>query len=157
MDMGGEEMTLTERIENFLIEDGWSPEKLEEAPVYRMKYSDRNGEWACLAIVKEEQLQFLFYSICPANALEHRRSAVLQYLNRLNIILDVGNFEMDMENGEIRFRTSIDAEGEPLSFTLIKNLVYMNVLTMNHYLPGIMAVNLAGEDPEEVVKRQQAD
>ena len=155
--MGVNEMTLTERVESFFIEDGWSPEKLESAPVYRMKYSDRNGEWTCLAIVKEEHQQFLFYSICPANALEHRRSAILDYLNRLNVILDVGNFEMDMEDGEIRFRTSIDAEEEPLSSTLIKNLVYMNVLTMNHYLPGLIAVNLAGEDPEEVVKRQHPD
>jgi hypothetical protein len=154
--MGGNKMTLTERVESFFIEHGWSPEKLGEAPVYRMQYRDRNGEWACLAIVEEDNQQFLFYSICPANALEHRRSAMLDYLNRLNVILDVGNFQMDMENGEIRFRTSIDAEGEPLSSTLIKNLVYMNVLTMNHYLPGLIAVNLAGEDPEEVIKQQHS-
>ena len=35
---------------------------------------------------------------------------------------------------------SIDVEGDNLSFELIKQMVYANVMMMDEYLPGIMAV-----------------
>jgi len=52
----------------------------------------------------------------------------------------IGNFELDFVDGEIRYKTSIDVQGDFLSFELIKQLVYANVMMMDEYLPGIMSV-----------------
>ncbi|MEO3706216.1 hypothetical protein [Trichormus azollae] len=52
----------------------------------------------------------------------------------------IGNFELYFNDAEIGYKTSIDTEGDRLSFALIKQVVYANVTMMDQYLPGIMAV-----------------
>ncbi|WP_199784763.1 hypothetical protein [Nostoc sp. 'Lobaria pulmonaria (5183) cyanobiont'] len=46
----------------------------------------------------------------------------------------IGNFELDFTDGEISCKTSIDVEGDRLSFTLIQRVVYANVTMMDEYL-----------------------
>ena len=61
-------------------------------------------------------------------------------MHRANYGLHIGNFELDMGDGEVRFKTSIDTESTALSFELVRNVVYANVMQMDRYLPGLMAV-----------------
>jgi hypothetical protein len=63
----------------------------------------------------------------------------------------IGNFEMDFEDGEIRYKTSIDVEGDSLSSALIKRLVYANVMMMDAYLPGIMSVIYGDVEPKDAI------
>jgi len=43
-----------------------------------------------------------------------------KFLTRANYGMMIGNFEMDFTDGEIRYKTSIDVEGDKLSSALIK-------------------------------------
>jgi hypothetical protein len=43
-----------------------------------------------------------------------------------NYDMIIGNFELDLRDGEVRYKTSIDFEGDRLSFAYINNLVYTN-------------------------------
>jgi hypothetical protein len=52
----------------------------------------------------------------------------------------LGNFELDVSDGEIRYKTSIALEGDRISFNSFKNIVYTNVLMMDRYLPEIMSL-----------------
>jgi hypothetical protein len=63
-----------------------------------------------------------------------------EFITRTNYGLIVGNFEMDFADGEIRYKTSIDIDGDELTSEIIKHLVYANVTMMDEYLPGIIAV-----------------
>ncbi|NEQ30985.1 MAG: YbjN domain-containing protein [Leptolyngbya sp. SIO4C5] len=63
----------------------------------------------------------------------------------------VGNFELDFSDGEIRYKTSLDVEGDRLSQASIKQLVYTNVFTMDRYLPGIEAVIKYGTNAEAAI------
>lgn len=63
----------------------------------------------------------------------------------------MGNFEFDFTTGEIRYKTSIDVEGDNLSFALIKQMVYANVMMMDEYLPGIMAMIEGDMEVKEAV------
>ena len=40
----------------------------------------------------------------------------------------------------MRYETSIDLEGGTLTSEMVKQLVYVNVLTMDRYLPGLVAI-----------------
>jgi hypothetical protein len=57
-----------------------------------------------------------------------------------------------LKPGEIRYKTSINVEGDRLSPTLIKRLVYTNVAMMDEYLPGIKAVIKTEVSPEEAIR-----
>jgi hypothetical protein len=139
------------RVGKFLEEDGWHPQKLEETHVYRMYFSGKNGEIACFAQVRVELEQFLFYAITPLRVPEEARPVVAEYLTRANYGLRIGNFEMDYADGEVRYKSSIDFEGETLSDNLIRNTIYPAIQTMDHYLPGLMAVMYGGKTPLDAI------
>ena len=138
---------------SFFKEDGWSFTQLEEQPILRLGFQGENGQWTCYAQAREEQAQLLFYSACPVKAPEDRRMALAEFLTRANYGLFIGNFELDMNDGEIRYKTSIDVEGDRLTPALVKPLVYANALMMERYLPGIMSVIYGDVAPAEAVAR----
>jgi len=64
----------------------------------------------------------------------------------------IGNFELDFAEGEVAYKTSIDVEGDRLSFALIQQLVYANVTMMDKYLPGMKLVLESGMSPEDAIR-----
>ncbi|NES83456.1 MAG: YbjN domain-containing protein [Moorea sp. SIO2B7] len=124
---------------NFFKAEEWPFLEEEDKSILYMNFKGENGEWSCLAKVKEEENQFIFYSLYPAVP-EEKRQAIAEFITRANYGTILGNFELDFDDGEIRYKTSIDVEGDSLSFALIQQMVYANVMMMDEYLPGIMAV-----------------
>lgn len=83
---------------------------------------------------------------------EDRRLSIAEFIARANYGLVLGNFELDFIDGELRFKTSIDVDGTELPPELIEPVVYANVLTMDQYMPGIMAVIKAEKTPLEALQ-----
>ena len=140
-----------EEIVNFFKEDDWPFVQIEGEPLLQMVFQGDNGKWTCYAKARDDQEQFVFYSVCPINPPENKRLAVAEFLTRANSGMIIGNFEMDFEDGEIRYKTSIDVEGDSLSSALIKRLVYANVMMMDAYLPGIMSVIYGDVEPKDAI------
>jgi hypothetical protein len=140
-----------EAMAKFFKEDDWPFSQIEGKPILRMGFAGENGNWMCYAQAREEQEQFVFYSVCPVNTPEDKLPAIAEFVTRANYGLVIGNFELDLEDGEIRYKTSIDVEGDSLSAALIKNLVYTNIRMMDKYLPGIMSTIYGGVSPKEAI------
>lgn len=140
-----------EAIINFFQSDNWPFVQITGQPVLQIPFQGENGRWNCYARARSEQNQFVFYSICPVNAPENKRLAVAEFITRANCGMIVGNFELDFTDGEISYKTSIDVEGDRLSFALIQRVVYANVTMMDEYLPGMMSVIYGNVSPEEAI------
>lgn len=145
--------TLFDILLTFFQEDSWNPTQIDDDPVLRMGFNGDNGQWICYAQAREEQDQCVFYSICPITTPEAHRTPMAEFLTRANYGLIIGNFELDLNDGEIRFKTSLDVEGTELNAALIKSLAYANVLTMDRYLPGIMAVASGHASPIAAIEQ----
>jgi hypothetical protein len=65
---------------------------------------------------------------------------VAEFITRANYGLRIGNFELDFRDGEVRYKSSLDFEGETLTPGLVKFAIYPAVQTMDRYLPGLMGV-----------------
>jgi hypothetical protein len=140
-----------EAVLHFFEDDRWDVAQLDGEPVLSMNVAGQNGQWRCVAKSREEQKQFIFYSVCGTSAPEHRRQAVAEFVTRANSGMVIGNFELDFNDGEIRYKTSMIFEGVPLAPALIKNLVYANVLMMDRYLPAITQVIEGTASPQAAV------
>ncbi|HLO85370.1 MAG TPA: YbjN domain-containing protein [Nostocaceae cyanobacterium] len=140
--------TIFEAIVNFFTEDDWPFVQIEDNSALSLAFRGDNGKWNCYAKAREIEQQFAFYSIFPFNVPENKRQAIAEFIARANYNMIIGNFELDFYDGEIRYKTSIDVEGDNLSFALIKNLVYANVSVMDKYLPGIMSIIHSDAIPE---------
>jgi hypothetical protein len=127
-------------IINFFTADNWQFQQIESESVLQMAFQGKHGRWNCYAQCKDEQQQFIFYSVYPLTTPAPQRLAVSEFIARANYGLTIGNFELDFRDGEIRYKTSIDIENDNLSFTCIQNLVYTNLKMMDKYFSGIFSV-----------------
>lgn len=145
-----------EEMINFFKNDDWPFVQLSGQPALQIIFQGKNGKWNCYARAREEQQQFVFYSICPVNAPEEKRLAVAEFITRANSGMMLGNFELDFNDGEISYKTSIDVEGDRISSALIKRLVYANVMMMDEYLPGILSVIYGNVSPVDAITQIEA-
>lgn len=134
-------------VEQFLRADDWPYSQVEGRTVLKTGFEGKNGQFTCYAQEREEQEQFVFYSIYPVRAPDNKLAQVAEFITRANYGMIIGNFELDYADGEIRYKTSVDVEGVELSEPLVRHMVYANVLTMDKYFPGLMRVLYAGIDP----------
>jgi hypothetical protein len=141
-----------ETLGEFLEEDEWKPRKLEEKHAYSMLYSGENGDYRCYAIVRIELEEFLFYTVAPVRIPNEVRPAVAEYITRANYGLRIGNFELDYSDGEVRFKSSFNFEGETLTYGMLRNAMYPAVHSLDRYLPGLMRVSFGGATPLEAIE-----
>jgi hypothetical protein len=135
----------------FFSEEDWEFTKLQGKLILRLAFQGKNGQWNCFALANEDLHRFLFYSICPLEIPSAPRMAIAEFLTRANYGIEIGNFELGFESGEIRFKTSLDVTEDRITPALIKQLVYTNVLTIDRYLLGIQAV-LDGITPADAIR-----
>ncbi|WP_330486357.1 type III secretion system chaperone family protein [Tumidithrix elongata] len=137
----------------FFEQDEWTIRQIGDQPILQMSFEGNHGKWQCFAHAKEEKEQFLFYSIFLSKVPAEKRQALAEFITRANYGLMMGNFEMDYDDGEIRFKTSIDVENITLTPKIVKQYVYTNVLMMDCYLPGILSVIADEVSPKEAIAR----
>ena len=135
-----EHKPISEVMLDFFSEDDWDYYWWEEGETLQLECQVSNGRLTCYAKAINDKQQFVFYSLCPLTASEERKIAIAEFITKVNYGMVIGNFEFDFSDGEIRYKTSLDVEGDRLSHALIKQAVYINVLTMDKYLPALAAV-----------------
>lgn len=149
----GRKGNLFDTMKKWFDEDGWNAREAEVGgnPVLAMNFRGDSGSWLCVAQPREEQQQALFYSVLESKVPAEKRAAVAEFLTRANWGLILGNFELDYNDGEVRYKTSIDIEGGELKPQMLKNLVYFNVLTMNRYMAALMSIVFGSASPAEAI------
>ena len=135
----------------FFEDDNWPFTPVAGEPVLSMHFVGQSGHWICYAQAREEQQQFVFYSVCPMAMPDFKREAVAEFITRANYGMIIGNFELDYNDGEVRYKTSLDVEGTVLNSALIRQAVYANVLMMDRYLPGLLNLVYTDITPAQAV------
>ncbi len=135
----------------YFEEDDWNFMEVSPRQVLKMGVSGKNGDYNCFAIVNEERETFRFLSSFPIKIPPEKRLTIAELITRANLGLTIGNFELDFDDGEVRYKTGIDVEGDRLSTALVRNLVNTNVMVVDHYFPCVMKVLYGGISPTEAI------
>ncbi|MDA8247321.1 YbjN domain-containing protein [Acidithiobacillus sp.] len=146
-------MNHLEVAEKLFAELEWEAKTLPDYPVLTCALQVPNGVLDIFCHVHGERERILFY-LRPQN-LEiamGKRLAVAEFLTRANYGLALGNFELDMEDGEINFKTILQAPATVLSTALLRPYLLVGVETINHYLPGLDRVLSGQETPAAAIK-----
>lgn len=142
---------ISQIVRDFFEEDEWNFVQLESSDIIQVVFEGDNGRWNCYAYANQELEQLIFYSVCPVEAQPKQLLPMAEFLSKANYGLQIGNFELDFEDGEIRYKTSIDVENDRLTTALVNNLVSVNVTTMDRYLAGIIAIVNKELTPDEAI------
>jgi hypothetical protein len=154
---GDSMQSISEATRAFFQADGWPYEEGDDPAVLELGFEGPNGSWTCYADCRDEARQLLFYSILDESAPGDRRPTMAEFLTRANYGLGIGNFELDFSDGEVRFKTSIDVGEAELDAEAIRRLTYLNVGTMNQYVPAIREVMEGKLSPEAAVAMAELD
>ncbi len=124
----------------FLTQEGIPFQEMDDHLILRIPINGENGFWDCFVEAREQERQCLIYSVYRERVPQYKRLAVAEFITRANYGLPMGCFEMEFDEGEVRFRTSINIESERFSFGLLRPLFYGNNAVMDRYFPGITKV-----------------
>jgi hypothetical protein len=144
-------MSLLTAVVEALRDEGLSVDVSEAPPAARVGVLGEHGRWLVYARVVLEDRVLVFYGHCPVVAPPERRPEMMELLTRVNLQLALGSFDLDLADGQIRVRTSLDLEGTAPEPNLLRRLFYANVAAMDVYLPAITAVATEGRDPERAL------
>lgn len=117
----------------------WGVQQVADS-TFAIEVHGEHGQWKSYLTVREDEQQVLVHAVLPFRVPFDRRVEVALYLTRANYGLVIGNFEFDLDDGEVRFKTAIDVEGAVLTEALVDHLVIAGAVTTDRYLPGIHAV-----------------
>lgn len=127
----------------------FSAEAVGEAQVAFMTFTGTNGVITCEAAVGAEGQRFDVAATAPLTAPEGRRLAVADFLNRVNWGLALGNLELDMEAGRIRYRAETLLQGQHLPSEFIDVLVGYGSELVDGLIPALSLVIHAGMSPAD--------
>ena len=139
--------TLISQIEATFDSTGWQYRKVEQQPVIECEFEAYNAKVAMHIQAFEELstasiMAQLSFRIPPAS-----RLPVWDALMRTNLTLNVGNFEANIETGEVFFRISnVFAEG-CVDDGIITSLVRTAIVEMDRITPFLAELNRQPQQP----------
>lgn len=149
---------LYDRLSTFWAEVGLPAQPLgDDLTGFQISdYPGENGRWRLIVLALENEAQIVCYSIAPLLASQKYLPTVAEFVDRVNFGLIMGNFELDWDDGEIRFRTSTSAAGIELSTKYLTQLVMHNLVTFDHYLPWLQAVADGDLSPRTAIEQSDS-
>lgn len=98
-----------------------------------------------------------YIACCPFRVRKELRSTVAELIARANFGMLDGKFEIDMNDGEVRFHlVHFLGDGE-LSTKMVERLYRSCVFTLDRYIPAFMQHIHAGFTPEDAVFHAELD
>lgn len=138
-------MNLLDAAAALFQELGWDAARLPQAPVITCALRVPNGTLDIYCHYHADPNRLLIY-VRPQDVPvpEEQYRPVAEYLTRANYGLPLGNFELDMQDGELNFKNAVQLAGCEATPEMLRPYLLGAVETMNHYLPGLQQV-IAGE------------
>ena len=153
-------MAIRQAVEMYLREDDWRYRFDEEKECITMGINLKSKIKSCDLRIRFYEKHYTVYAYIDINADEDSRLAVAEYLTRANYGLTSGNFELDMRDGEIRYKFTVDCgkncDSIP-SNSVIERSVIIPASMMQKYGDDLLAVMYGFKTPEQAVNDAESD
>lgn len=106
-----------------------------------------------IVLVREDNFSTL--TTIPLAADENSRLAVAEYLTRVNFNMRNGNFELNMETGEIRFKTYVHVGAGQPDLGAARLSVMLPFLMLDRFGDGLLEVLFGFKSPREAFEAVQ--
>ena len=149
---------IVDAVRDWLDGDDWNYDYDAENQLIKagikLKSKIRSGR----IIIDIKDSSYVVYLCAPINGDKDNLGELIRYLTMANFGLYNGNFELDVNDGEIRYKTYVNCDGlESLSSEVIQDSVYMGCSMMDRYGDGIAALALGFSDADTEIKKAEPD
>lgn len=127
--------------------------RVEGFPVLNLSVKVPNGKLDMYIHAHDDTRRLLVYTRPQGILIKDQDiPKVADFITRANYGLPLGNFELDLNDGELNFKNTLAIEDGDLTEKMVNTLVTFSIECVNRYLPGIEAV-LSGTSPKEAIER----
>lgn len=134
---------IAETIEDFLKQDDWHFSFDDQRGIFKFGLCIHSRLKKINYIVHVKQDEYLVYAISPIGADEDDKemiASMAEFVCRANYALKNGNFELDVRDGELRFKTYVDCDCCIPSNEVIRNSIYIPASMFERYGTGILDI-----------------
>ena len=121
--------------------------------------TDLRGDVAAYRIVARVEDQFDLFQVfgySPLRVPRGCRQAVGEAIVRANYGLRLGKFELDLDDGELRFQIAQMMTYDTVGEEVIDRMIGAAINMLDMYLPAFLSVIYANEAPRDAIERIEA-
>lgn len=143
-------------IKSFLEEDDWHFSFDEQRGLFEFGLSLKGKLKKINYIVKVKEADYVVYAVSPIGADADDEKAMLNmadFVCRANYGLVNGNFELDMSDGEVRFKCFVDCDGITPTKEMVRNSIYCPYAMFKRYGAGVIDIIYGNAPAKEAIER----
>lgn len=143
-------------VNKFLTDDEWNFDFDEDEGQFhfRLTLDGKLKEARYAIIINEDDYTVYAYSSIGADKNDERMMSVMaDFICRANYGMKNGNFELDMMDGEIRYKCYVDCEGALPHHDVIKNSIYCPASMLDRYGAGIVDIVCLDASPADAIAK----
>lgn len=142
----------------YIKSNGWEKYTFDqETGLIRMQFSTKCSLNHVRIVFDLHETFFITYGCADMNVAEANRGEVAEYLTRANYAINFGNFEMDMSDGEVRYKYAVDCNQAIPSTQVIDRTVDVPLVMFNRYGNDLVKVMFGFESAEEGCNNAEAE
>ena len=148
---------IADAVRDWLDGDDWRYEYDAEKHLITMGINLKSKIKSGKFFIDFKHTGYLVYLCAPINGDKEDNGEIIKYLTMANYGLINGNFEFDVNDGEIRYKSYVNCDGlESLPQEIIRSSIYVGCAMMDRYGDGIAALALGFSDAETEIKKAES-
>ena len=148
---------IASEVRGFLLDDNWNFDFDDEKGVFRFGVNIKGKMKHVNYFLPVREDSYTVYAVSPINGDSEdpfMMSSLLEFICRANYGLRNGNFEVDMRDGEIRYKVFVDCDGGILpSREIVRSSIIIPAMMFERYLPGLLDVIIKGTNAAEAIEQ----
>ncbi len=146
---------MKQAVVDYLDSQEWKYTFDEEYQRYSLRMAAEFVDYFSLNIVVRDERSLRIYTSIPVRCDESKRGLVMEYLTRANYGLKVGNFEMDVTDGEVRYKVCTLYPEGGLTRSEVEYVVDLGMFMMERYGSDMMSVMYGGVSPADAIAKAE--
>lgn len=146
---------IAKAIETYLKDDNWRFSYDEKNVSFRFDLSISSKIKRISYRISVHEDDYVVRATAPIGADEDdvkMMATMADFICRANYGLKNGNFELDMDDGEIKFKSFVDCEGIVPTSAIIRNSIYIPAAMFKRYSSGIVDIMFKGVSAKDAIR-----
>lgn len=149
--------TVFDSVRQYIKSQGWKSVKEDsDNGTFRISFSTGNKLKSMDLLVFVLNSGFCTYGLIPFKADNDSLDSVAEFLTRANYGMNFGNFELDYNDGEVRFKSSLHSKDGRPSPVEVEFAVDLPMMMWERYGNAFLSVLVGGENPAKAVAAAEA-
>jgi len=141
---------IREAMQAWLGQMKWKWDQIDENRI-RSFITGVNGQWVWTGAWNDLDTLLVCYSTYSFKVPSDRLPVVAEFLTLVNASLLFGNYELNLDTGQVRFKTSAMVYGAQLSPSMVHDLAFAGFSRVDQYMRSLMGVAFGQLDPRKAI------